>query len=92
MASDAIRSDSPLTVTGPLEGIKLSTARRNGPASSGFVYSGEIVGEETVTVPAGTYTSLITITTSSHNATTIWYAPAVGSVQTDSSELTSYTP
>ncbi len=57
-----------------------------------FATSGRITAEETVTVPAGTYTALRTTLTTDGNVSTSWIAPAVGGVKADSTVLTSYTP
>ncbi len=70
-----------------------TTTTSEGTSNSfSFTHSGSVVGEETVTVPAGTYTTLRTTSTTDGSSTNIWYAAAVGGVKTDSSELVSYSP
>ena len=60
--------------------------------SFSFTSTGQVAAEESITVPAGSYSALRTTITTDGNAATSWLAPDVGTVKADSSELVSYSP
>lgn len=75
------------------EGSGTVTTDATGAQAFSTTTTYEAVGEESVTVPAGTYTAIkISGATEGSPPAMSWTAEGVGTVKTDGSELTSYTP
>ena len=71
-------------------GVVTTSDGASQPFSTTTTY--EAVAEESVTVPAGTYTAIKLVSSIDGSAAASWTAEGVGTVKTDSSELTGYTP
>ncbi len=57
-----------------------------------YTYSARVTGTERVTVPAGTFDTLVISTTTEGNTSRQWVAEGIGGVKSDGSELISYAP
>ncbi|MDP2316816.1 MAG: hypothetical protein Q8P41_28250 [Pseudomonadota bacterium] len=63
-----------------------------GPGSLEYAMAYEVVGAESRTVPAGTFSTLRIAQTTSGDTTELWVAPDIGTIETEYAELTRWTP
>jgi hypothetical protein len=68
-----------------------STTNTGGPYAFDFTYSYEVTEETSVTVPAGTYTTLHAVGSADSSSTEFWADRNVGTVKSSGTELVSYT-